>query len=72
MPLQPTEVHGGEEIHLQPLKDPTHRWMPRGGCDLMGSLPWNRPLAGPVNSWAEEPTWSRFAGRTCDPVGDPC
>ncbi len=23
VPLQPMEVHGGAEIHLQPVKDPT-------------------------------------------------
>ena len=50
------EVHGGEKIHLQPLEDPTQSWMHKGGCDLTGSLHWNRLMAGPVNSWGEEPT----------------
>jgi len=56
VPLQPTEVHGGADLHLQPVEG-TPRWsrgMPEGGCDPMGS-----------------PRWSRFAGRACDPVGDP-
>ncbi|GAB0190893.1 AN1-type zinc finger protein 5-like [Grus japonensis] len=54
--LQPMEVHGGADIHLQPMEDPMLEQVdePEGGCDSMGS-----------------PHWSRFAGRTCDPAGDP-
>ena len=38
----------------------------------MGSPHWSRLLAGPVDPWRERsPRWSRFAGRTCDSVGDP-
>ncbi|KAK4823683.1 hypothetical protein QYF61_005654 [Mycteria americana] len=37
----------------------------------MESPHWSRLLAGPVDPWREEPTWTRFGGRTCDPVGDP-
>ncbi|GAB0189090.1 AN1-type zinc finger protein 5-like [Grus japonensis] len=53
VPLQPMEVDGGADIHLQPMEDPTLEQMeaPEGDCDPMGS-----------------PHWSRFAGRTCDPV----
>ncbi|OPJ73654.1 hypothetical protein AV530_005964 [Patagioenas fasciata monilis] len=54
VPLQPIEVHGGAEIHLQLVEDPCQsRWVPEGGCDPM-----------------ENPHWSRFAGRTCDPMGE--
>ncbi|PKU42493.1 neurexin-3-hypothetical protein [Limosa lapponica baueri] len=72
VPLQPMEVHGGADIHLQPMKDPTpDRGMPKGGCDPVGSLHWSGVLAGPMAPWKERsPCWSRFAGRTCDPVGN--
>ncbi|GAB0210172.1 hypothetical protein GRJ2_003483000 [Grus japonensis] len=57
VPLQPMEVNGGADIHLQPLEDPTPEQVdvPKGDCDSVESL-----------------HWSRFAGRTCDPVGNPC
>ena len=35
----------------------------------MESPCWSRLLAGPVE---RSPRWSRFSGRTCDPMGDPC
>jgi len=38
------------------------------------TLRWSRLLAGPVDSWTHgerSPHRSRFAGSTCDPVGDP-
>ncbi|GAB0206607.1 EH domain-containing protein 4 [Grus japonensis] len=45
---------------------------PEGGCGPMGSPRWSKLLAGPVAPWREEPTpETRFAGRTCDLVGDP-
>ncbi|GAB0182501.1 hypothetical protein GRJ2_000715400 [Grus japonensis] len=67
VPLQPMEVHGGADIHLQPVEDPMPEQVdaPKGGCDPMGSLCWSRLLAGPVAPW------SRFAGRTRDPMVDP-
>ncbi|GAB0180080.1 epimerase family protein SDR39U1 [Grus japonensis] len=38
VPLQPMEVHGGADIHLQPMEDPTSEQVetPEGGCDLLG------------------------------------
>ncbi|PKU38096.1 ubx domain-containing protein 4 [Limosa lapponica baueri] len=47
------EVHGGADINLQPVEDPTPEQVdvPEGGCDPMGS-----------------PRWSRFAGRISDPM----
>ncbi|GAB0207606.1 AN1-type zinc finger protein 5-like [Grus japonensis] len=57
VPLQPMEVHGGADIHLQPVEDPMPEQVetPEGGCDPMGSLRWRRLLAGPVSLWREEP-----------------
>ena len=57
VPLQPMQVNGGADIHLQPMEDPTPEQvdLPEGGCDPMGSLHWSRLLAGPVNPWGEEP-----------------
>jgi len=46
--------------------------MPEGSCDPVGSPRWSRPLPGPADPWREEPTPEQFAGRACDPVGDPC
>ncbi|GAB0205629.1 hypothetical protein GRJ2_003028500 [Grus japonensis] len=57
VPLQPMEVHGGADIHLQPMKDPMPEQVevPKGGCDPLGSPCWSRLLAGPVAPWREEP-----------------
>jgi len=39
MPLQPMVVHGGANIHLQPVEGTScqSRWMSKGGCDPVGS-----------------------------------
>ncbi|GAB0207488.1 hypothetical protein GRJ2_003214500 [Grus japonensis] len=44
VPLQPMEVHGGADIHLQPVKDPTLEQMdmPKGDCDPVGTSSWTR------------------------------
>ncbi|GAB0176467.1 AN1-type zinc finger protein 5-like [Grus japonensis] len=56
--LQPMEVNGGADIHLQPLEDPTPEQVdaPKGGCDPMESPHWRRLQARPVAPWREEPT----------------
>jgi len=56
--LQPMEVHGGEDIHLQPVDDPMPEQIdaPEGGCDPKESLCWSRLLEGPMDPWKEEPT----------------
>ena len=58
VPLQPREVHGGADLHLQPRKkDPMpEQGDARRGCDPVGSPRWSRLLAGPVAPWREEPT----------------
>ncbi|KAK4810989.1 hypothetical protein QYF61_014461 [Mycteria americana] len=58
VPLQPMEVNGGADIHLQPMEDPTPEQVdaPEGGCDPVESPRWSRLLAGPVTPWREEPT----------------
>ncbi|GAB0190877.1 AN1-type zinc finger protein 5-like [Grus japonensis] len=58
VPLQPMEVNGGADIHLQPVEDPTLEQVdaPEGGCDPVGSLRQIRLLAGPVVPWREEST----------------
>ncbi|GAB0203754.1 erbin-like [Grus japonensis] len=55
VPLQPMEVNGGADIHLQPMEEPTLEQVdaPKGGCDPMGSLCWSKLLAGPVDPWRE-------------------
>jgi len=57
VPLQTMEIHGGADLHLQSMEG-TLRWsrgMPEGGCDPVGSLCWNRLLAGHVDPRGEEP-----------------
>ncbi|GAB0185852.1 cAMP-dependent protein kinase inhibitor alpha [Grus japonensis] len=56
--LQPMEVDGGVDIHLQPVEDPTSEQVdaPKEGCDPVGSPCWSRVLARPVAPWREEPT----------------
>ncbi|GAB0203842.1 AN1-type zinc finger protein 5-like [Grus japonensis] len=58
VPLQPMEVHGGADIHLQPVEDLTLEQVEalEGGCDPVGSPCWSRLLAGPVAPWREKPT----------------
>ncbi|GAB0208317.1 AN1-type zinc finger protein 5-like [Grus japonensis] len=57
VPLQPMEVNGGADIHLQPMEDPMPEQVeaPEGGYDPMGSPRWSKLLAGPVDLWREEP-----------------
>jgi len=52
------EVHGGANIHLQPVEDPTleQENAPKGSCDSMESPCWSRLLAGAVGPWREDPT----------------
>lgn len=45
-------------------------WICEGGCDPVGSSLWSSLLAGPVYEGERNPWWSRFVGRTCNPVGD--
>ena len=68
VPLQPTEVHGGADIHPQPMEHPMPEQVnvPEGSCDPVESTHWNRLLSAAVE---RSPCWSRFAGRTCGPVG---
>ncbi|GAB0185828.1 hypothetical protein GRJ2_001048100 [Grus japonensis] len=56
--LQPMEVHGGADTHLQPVEDPTPEQVeaPKGDCDPVGSSHWSKLLAGPAALWREEPT----------------
>ncbi|PKU37464.1 dna-directed rna polymerase iii subunit rpc2 [Limosa lapponica baueri] len=45
--------------------------VPEGGCGLVGSARWSRPPWQDLGCHGEKsPCWSRFDGRTCDPVGD--
>ena len=51
VPLQPREVHGEQISTCSPGRTPRRsRWVPKGGCDPMGTPRWSRVLAGPVDS----------------------
>jgi len=58
VPLQPMEVHGRADTHLQPGKDPMPEQVdvPEGGCDPVENPCWSRLLPGPVDPWREEAT----------------
>ena len=60
-------------FHLQTMEDPTLEQVeaPEGGCG-----PWeaHAGASSRLDQWTREegsPRQGRFAGRTCDPVGDP-
>jgi len=58
----PILVHGGADLHLQPVEGTPRqsRWMPEGGsCQDLRT------------NGERSPRRSRFAGRTCDPMGEP-
>ncbi|KAK4810908.1 hypothetical protein QYF61_013316 [Mycteria americana] len=59
------EVHGGADVHLQPVGDPMLEQVdvPEGSCDPVESPLWSSLLAGPVNPWSEEPTVEQ--GKSC-------
>ncbi|GAB0182703.1 hypothetical protein GRJ2_000735600 [Grus japonensis] len=72
VPLQPMEDDGEQISTCSPWRTPHQsRWMSKGGCG-----PWEAHAG--ASSWQDlwirgerSPCQSRFAGRTCDPVGDP-
>ncbi|KAJ7416343.1 protein pxr1-like [Pitangus sulphuratus] len=74
--LQSKEVHGGADIHLQPLEEPTpkqvgaqSRQQPCGKL-MLEQVPGR--TCGTVATGGERSSHrSRFAGRICDPMGDP-
>lgn len=68
--LQPLEVNGGADTHLQPMEDPILKQVdtPEGDRALVGS----RIQAGSLDPWRQRTLHcSRFAGRTFDPVRNP-
>ncbi|CAN0084984.1 unnamed protein product, partial [Bubo scandiacus] len=67
----PMEVHWGADVHLQPREDQR----PQQGDGRRRLWPHGKPTLEqvPERTCGEgSPHCSRFAGRTCDPVGDPC
>jgi len=58
VPLQPMETHGEADLQLQPMEDsmPEQVDAPKGGCDSVETLSWNRLLVGSVDTWREDPT----------------
>ncbi|GAB0204871.1 hypothetical protein GRJ2_002952700 [Grus japonensis] len=74
VPLQPMEDDGGAEIPPAAHGGPHAR---AGGYALKEAVTPREAHAG-ASSWQDlwprgerSPGWSRFAGRTCDPMGDP-
>ena len=73
----PPAAHGGPWWSRSP---PAAREGPHtgaGGCLKEAVTPWEAHAG--AGSWQDlwprgerSPHWSRFSGRTCDPVGDPC
>jgi len=74
VPLQPMEVHGGADIHLQPVEDPMLEQvdLPEVGYDPVESPCWSRLLLGPVDSDpVESPRWSSLFLKDCTPWKGP-
>jgi len=75
VPLQSMDVHGGADLHRQPMERGCHAGA--GRCSKEAVTPWGAH-AGPSSCqdrWTHgerSPRWSRLAGRACDPMGDPC
>ncbi|KAK4830527.1 hypothetical protein QYF61_011506 [Mycteria americana] len=59
--LQPMEVHGRADIHLQPVEDPMPEQVdvPEGGCDHMESLGWSSLFLKDCTPW-KGPTLEQF------------
>ncbi|GAB0188058.1 EH domain-containing protein 4 [Grus japonensis] len=73
VPLQPMEDDGGADIHLQPVEDPMLEQV-----DALKEVVTLWEAHAGAGSWQDlwphgerSPRQSRFAGRTCDPMGDP-
>ncbi|OPJ73508.1 hypothetical protein AV530_005844 [Patagioenas fasciata monilis] len=73
VPLQHMEIHGGAEIHLQPVEDPTPEQEDalEEVCDPMGSPCWSRLLAGPVAPWREQLTLEQVCWQDLGTPGRP-
>ena len=71
VPLQSREVHGGADLHLQPVEGTPcrSRWMPKGSCEPGGSKHWSRLLLGPVDLWREDPTLEQVCWQGLWPHG---
>ncbi|GAB0204754.1 zinc finger and BTB domain-containing protein 5 [Grus japonensis] len=74
VPLKPMEDDGEQRFHLQPMEDPKPEQVETHLKEAV--TPWEAHAG--ASSWQDlwprgerSPGWSRFAGRTCDPVGDP-
>jgi len=77
--LQSMEVHGGADLHLQPVEGTPRqrRWMPEGSCDSVGRPALEQAPArtcGPVERGAHAGTgllarlvtlWGTHAGAAC-------
>ncbi|GAB0188539.1 zinc finger and BTB domain-containing protein 5 [Grus japonensis] len=62
--LQPMEVNGGADIHLQPMEHTVPEQM--DGGPAADQTPGRN--CSPMD---KSPHWSRSSGRTCGPTGDP-
>jgi len=70
VPLQPMEVHAGEDLHLQPTEGTPccSRGMPEGGCDPVGARTGAGSCQDLRTHGERSPCQSSFAGRACDPM----
>jgi len=61
VPLQPMEVRGGADIHLQPTEDPTPEQVgvPKGDCDPMENPRWSSLILKGCTPW-KGPTLEQF------------
>jgi len=71
VPLQSMDVHGGADIHLQPVQDLRAVGCPKEAVTLCGVCAGAGSCQDLWTHGERSPRWSRFAGRACDPMGDP-
>ncbi|KAJ7413715.1 hypothetical protein WISP_88862 [Willisornis vidua] len=69
-PLQPKLVHSASDIHLQPVEDPMLEQV--DARSRLCGKPMLEQISGRTSGTVEgSPHWSKFSGRTCDPMGHP-
>lgn len=69
MPLQPRDVHGGAEIPLQPMEDPTLPYGKQGLVGTYGTVERSR-FAGRTCDVVMNTSWSSLLLMHCTPDGN--
>ncbi|PKU42182.1 hypothetical protein llap_7510 [Limosa lapponica baueri] len=73
-PLQPMELKGGADIHLQPVEDHTREQVdaPKAGSELVGRPQWSPQAPGRNCDLVGDPNWSSLLLKNCTLWKDSC